>query len=465
MDSIKYDPDSANRTEVPRVLLVAMSATQSQEILRFATVALKNTTWNLAYLAIGDPKRHDLGPVESLRKSTSRLAVLDWRGPQVTSSSPSKTSGTLRALSRRIVSDYLESSKVRTLFSENEFDLVILCTDGVTGPLKIIARANSLGIPSLILPWAHTSKGATYAALIEGPEMRRVETFMEHLLARAFPRWVESFESFRFFRLPPKEIIYRELVGLTVPNPWTLNGGKATIALVDSELMLRNYLHEGVPLEKIRVVGSLIQDELSQLQVLIQMRSNLIKGGGKPQSSTRKLRVLVAFPPSYLPAREKYSEFQTYEDLISNWILSVESRDVSTPTYQAHPHTDKADLATIEAFVDLSTRPIFQLVSECDVLITTDSSIIKAAILLEKPVINYDAYGWTAPLYDEVRGVMGARTLRDVESRLHQLSDANTYEEMCSELAATSSDWGRVDGNAWRRIRAEIELLLFRTKG
>jgi hypothetical protein len=284
-----------------------------------------------------------------------------------------------------------------------------------------------------------------------------IRGFVKTVLAGLFPHWVERFGSERFFRLPPAEVIYQEAMGTAVPLPWTVNGGKATIALVDSQFMLRNYVEEGVSPGKIRLTGSIGHDAIYDLW----RSSNLANSQGDFSKLGRgPMTAVISFPPSYFPERHDYSEFSSYQELISNWVLAIKSHPNLSAIFQAHPQTSAADLDTISRFVDLSTRPIREIIAECDLLITTDSSIIKTAILLKKPVINYDAYGWGAGLFEEITAVIKASTIRELREEIGQLMQTQTYAEMVFSLEVESANWGMLDGKAWKRTRAELEILM-----
>lgn len=455
MEPTGHDSASSPTPQMHKILVVGMSSTQSHEILRFVRRALDDTDWEIIYLALEDSSRHDLEAAETLAREAHNLEILDWRTSSIPGAQHLRGFGIV-SIFRRITKDYAEAERVKNLVANRKINLVVVCQDGLGGPLRLIAEANRAGVPSIIIPFAYEPKGATYKSLLGGPSMKRVHSRLDHVVALAFPRWVDNFESERYFRLPILEILYRELVGLSVPNPWTVNGGRATIALVDSLSMSRNYREGGVTGEKIRTVGALMHDELFTLQLRTQGSTEPY---GEAKNPSRFLNVFVALPASFFPSRQEHSEFKTYRDLICNWASAIASNPSVQVVWQAHPQTAAEDAATIEEIVSLSRKSVFELIAECDVLITTDSSIIKAAIVLRKPVINYDAYGWDAPLFMEVRPLIRVSTLEDLQARVRDLENPRFYGKVVSELDSVASDWGQIDGKAWSRIRGEIETL------
>jgi hypothetical protein len=437
--------------------MVGMSTAQSRELLNLAKRALDDTNWAFTYLALGNQSGHIINDVAEAFETKKGQKILDWRIDNDSSSLNTLANVSLKSIKRRISNDFSQARRIKKLFFEYKFDLVIVCQDGVGGPLKILAEAHNLRVPSVIVPFGHEPKGATFSTLSQAPTMIPIRGFIVNVLAGLFPRWVEQFGSERYFRLPPTEVIYHEFMGTSVPLPWTVNGGRATIALVDSQFMLKNYIAEGVPPEKIRLTGSIGHDaiyDLWRLSSLAKTKGDFSELGRGP------VNVVVSFPPSYFPERQDYSEFSSYEELVSNWVQAIESYSTLSTVFQAHPQTSAADLETISKFVDLSTSPIRELIAECDLLITTDSSIIKTALLLQKPVINYDAYGWGAALFEEITAVLQASTIRELREKIGQLMQTQKYAEVVLGLQAESANWGMLDGKAWERTKVELESLM-----
>lgn len=440
--------------KAPRILMVGMSTAQSRELLDLAKRALEETSWTFTYLALGNQRGHIIDDVVEAFTTKHGQKILDWRINADPSDLSTPPNVSLKSINQRISKDFSHARWVKKLFCEYKFDLVIVCQDGVGGPIRILAEAHKIGIPSIIVPFGHEPRGATFASLAHSPSMIPIRGFMNLILASLLPHWVEQFGSERYFRLPPMEILYHEIMGTSVPNPWTVNGGKATVALVDSQFMFRNYIAEGVPPKKLRLTGSIGHDsiyELWGLSKFAKTHSDLSKFGRSP------VNVVVSFPPSYFPERQQHSEFSSYKDLILNWVQAIESNSSLSPVFQAHPQTSADDLDAISKLVELSTRPIRELIAECDLLITTDSSIIKTAILLRKPVINYDAYGWGASLFDEITAVIQASTICELRDEIRQLMQTQTYAEMVISLEVESANWGMLDGKAWERTRFELE--------
>lgn len=443
----------ANLSRDPRILLAASSNTHSREILRLAKKIAAEGLWKISFLALGDAYWTGAESLKRFARETQNAELLDFRLPEPTGQPPTWSSSTLSRLVIFLVTSWKDFRRAKVLFKGRKFQLLVVCEDGLGGPLRIISEALKSGTMVTILPYEYSTKEARFRALADSPVISEVTTLRHKLIARFFPKWVATFFGRNYIRLPIKDIFYHELFGLSVPDPWTVHGGRASVLLAESEQMLSHYLSEGVPAEKIRETGSISQDEIFEA---LQNSARNHSADSIVMQSDKRTRVVVSFPPSYFPSRKGKSEFSNYRELVENWVKLLESIPSVDVRYQAHPNTSIEDINLIKQFVALDNRKISELIAEGDLLITSYSSVIRIAITCQKPVINYDAYSFEYPDYLGVSGVFHASNYLQLSELVSRLLEPDFYKKAVLSLSAISQDWGKVDGLAWSRIRAAI---------
>ncbi|HAU0491499.1 TPA: hypothetical protein JBG21_14710, partial [Legionella pneumophila] len=114
-----------------------------------------------------------------------------------------------------------------------------------------------------------------------------------------------------------------------------------------------------------------------------------------------------AFPGNYITDRKEFCEFKSYNDLVDYWISALKNLPNVKLLFQAHPAVTQEQRKYIESKgITLLTDDITKLITECDLLITSVSSVIRLAIVCKKPVINYDVYHFNYPDYLSAPGVI-----------------------------------------------------------
>jgi hypothetical protein len=434
-------------------MLVANSTTQSRELLRFAQRSVAEQNWDITFVLTGSTTWSGAQDIKEFAEKYCLRNVVDWRQPPTLDRVKKNFGSKLQSVIKFVVSHKAEKQKYRTHFEENRYSLLLVCEDGLGGPIPLLAEARKRNIPSAILPYEYSTKESIFKSLSPTSEIRKVRGVLEWTVSMLFPSWVEDFSGEKYLRLSPAQILYREITGLSIPRPWTVHGGHASLLLAESDFMKNHYLREGVPHDKIRKTGSLVHDELAKIKI---SRTDFRK---KTKSHPEMMRVAVSLPPSYFPSLNKAVEFPTYSDLIIAWVKVMSGQKGITVTYQAHPHTNSSDLEIICELVELSDEPIVEIISDCDLLITSYSSIIRMALVLGKPVINFDVYGFDFPDYKNVTGVTEISRMKDLDKSISEILEAATYPQLTKVLSERAGEWGWLDGNSWPRVQSSLEQL------
>lgn len=312
-------------------------------------------------------------------------------------------------------------------FAERPSGLIV-GEDGVGGPLLWIAAAVKQGVSVYVVPYEFSGRKQIDNAILPEIEDHAVKGLGSWLFGLAHPRWLGWVDGRFVFRLPLRYAKAYEEAGIAPPLPWTVHGGRGTTLLSESPRMTRHYRREGLPARKIVEVGSLALDDLARELTKAPKRGD-------------KLRLLCALPPDYTVQRGP----MPYADLISRWVS--ETNKHGTVTLQAHPAA-RALLASMGYQTD--TRDITALIANCDVLVTSVSSIIRLALAAGKPVLNFDCYRFD---YEDYRDAAGCVTVTDeaeFKTTLKQM--VRNFSRFGTAAVSDSSRWGALDGKAGERI-------------
>jgi|CXWL01.1.fsa_nt_gi hypothetical protein len=301
-------------------------------------------------------------------------------------------------------------------------DTLVVGEDGLGGPYQLIDVVKRQGGRVVVVPYEYSGR----------------KQLMRHLaIFEPEPdidgRWIRDGR----LRLPAPIIRAIESSGVSLPTPWTVHGGQADALLAESPRMVEHYHHEGIATDKIVLTGSLSHDDLKQ-----HLDAAMPPGN--------RLRVLCAFPPDYcgLPAQ--------YDELINRWTALMRQPGVDV-VYQGHPSAI-ASIRLNPCAPDLAPNDIVRLIANCDVLVTSVSSIIRLALLAGKPVLNFDFYKFD---YDDYRDTLGVTTVADwaaFEAAYRALISREGYGRQRDDARSEASRWGLLDGRCGCRIADALKL-------
>jgi hypothetical protein len=444
---------------ISNVAIICQSATQFKELKKMAIRMNSSTRYRLLFVADGQIAQSLTEQISKFCQEyqipfldlSHRKARHEYTGCGIVSR--------LRARARDLVWSY---RKPRLLMSYWEMDCLIVGEDGLGGPIELIAFARKKGVPTVIVPYEYSSRKQIIESLRSLTADSNVQTLLARLVARFFPKWVTLYEGKRWLRLNPLEVIYMELKGALVENPWTVHGGSADLLLAESEQMKLHYLGEGVREEKILLTGSLVGDEIFEQEK--KLTPNFLSANSDENRTTpRPLKILCAFPPSYVDERVGICKYQSFSHLIGDWILALESLPNAVVTYQGHPNLSAKDRQIIEEYVHLSNKDVTELIYNCDLLVTSVSSIIRTAIQCSKPVVNYDVYEFDYPDYKDVSSVYYVNELEELREVLQRLTSTfDSYLAAVQDASINRNIWGVIDGKSWQRIDNAVSGLILK---
>lgn len=347
----------------------------------------------------------------------------------------------------------------KQLYEQLQPDLVIFGQEfpGSINAL-LIKLSNRDGVPTLIIPFAVGTTKEMVESLSDKPDYEADRSLMNRLAARLYPHWVNYYAGKALLRLPGRNILILEALGLAPEHPWLPNNSRATCIAVESPEMERYYRRMRFPDSQLRLTGAAYDDRIAaDMQRLPEVKQKLCR---QLRLDPAKPILVCAWPTDQFGSRFIPLEFSNYEQLCQAWAkaLALVARltDFSV-VIRPHPVTDPDFLAGIlrpyrlhQRVTDIDT---LELVPISDLFIACVSSTLRWAISCGIPAINYDCYDYGYTDFDSARGVFSVKKYGDFARVLQQLTeDPAAYAAARQEQQAGAADWGMHDGKSMQRI-------------
>lgn len=322
----------------------------------------------------------------------------------------------------------------------------------------LIKLCNRDGVPTLIIPFAVGTTKEMVESLSDKRDYEVDQSVMNKLAALLYPHWVNYYAGKALLRLPGRNIMVLEALGLAPEHPWLPNNSKATCIAVENPEMERYYRRMRFPDNQLRLTGAAYDDRIAAaMQRLPEVKQKFCR---QLRLDPAKPILVCAWPTDQFGSRFIPLEFNNYEQLCQAWAktLALVARltDFSV-VIRPHPVTDPDFLTGIlrpyrlhQRVTDIDT---LELVPISDLFIACVSSTLRWAISCGIPAINYDCYDYGYTDFDSARGVFSVKKYGDFTRVLQQLTeDPTAYAAAKHAQQACAADWGVHDGKSMQRI-------------
>ena len=357
-------------------------------------------------------------------------------------------------------------SRLGHLLDRTRPKAVVVGQEYVGSELSLLVRsAQERWIPSVIIPYAmfNLEEFAGYAARCA--ELNAHVGFGNRLVARYHSKWVHGDQDGNaLLRLEAGRALALEHMGLAGRTPWVPCSGPIDKLLVDSQRTYDAFEHLGIERSRIEITGSMVQDQLASTSAKrVDVRTGLF---AEHRLNRSKPLILCAWPPNSTTwAKAPPMGFRNYAGLAEFWaqcLAELRRAALAEVIVKPHPKTLATEYAAAQKYgLAVSNRDTAELLVAADALVTTASSVTAWAIMLARPVIDFDCYGFNYKDFVGVPGVVSVSNAADFKSVLTRLaSDSRWRQQLSDEMAAVSEDWGRLDGLATQRIARELQRLI-----
>lgn len=274
------------------------------------------------------------------------------------------------------------------LFDDLSPDIVLSWGDrhtDIEAPVLIAAKQRNIKI---LLPYVTLSsfRGLLWSRRLNG-QPKRWTPFSVYRLVANFSLSAMIREGY-FHQEPHVLSALRKLGGLS-NDPWIIGCGLSDIVCVDSETTSKRYSSEGVPREKLRLVGSPDFDELYKG---IESKSALRKRIVEKYDLNAENKIIVIALPQF--AEQGVLDWNGHW-LEIKYILGQLARTGLSIIVSLHPRAEyeKYTFLEKEFGVCLSVEPLKNILPIADAFVSVNSSTLVWAILCGVKPFMLDFYG------------------------------------------------------------------------
>jgi glycosyltransferase involved in cell wall biosynthesis len=333
-------------------------------------------------------------------------------------------------------------SLARAAIDRHRPSAVVVIQDTLLLERFVVREANRRGIPTLVVQWAFSYAQAMYDRIREFQYGKGTPD------DRSLPRRVLA---------PLTRSAYRTALrafGLSFDLANSYGGGEAHLFAVMGEAFRDQFLAQGVRGKRIVVCGHPTHDTVYQRAQTVDAaeRARIRQSYDLPQDRTL---VLYATQPVLW---RKVMTREALERNVRTMAETVAGQTGCELILKLHPREDAADYAFCADLTPpvrvLTQAEMPDLIAACDLFISSSSSTVLLAMMLDRPIItvNFDE----VPHFDQFEGIGGTVHVRTHEAfaaafgRL--LADDDARAELARQRADVIARYTRFDGHAAERI-------------
>lgn len=198
--------------------------------------------------------------------------------------------------------------------------------------------------------------------------------------------------------------------------PWCLGNGLSDAVCVDSAATADRYHRDGVPREKLRIVGDVVYDKVVDVDRRREaIRAGLMERYGFDPS---KRLIVVALPQL---AEQGVLDWETHWKEM-RFLVEALTRTGQNVLVSLHPRCKSEDYAFLEKeyWCRIAQERLAEFVSAPDVFVANYSSTVIWAILCGVRVVVVDFYGLNYTFFDYLRSVVSIRDRAKLDAALQQ---------------------------------------------
>jgi len=337
---------------------------------------------------------------------------------------------------------------------------LIVISDRLLGwPVAFVKAMNLKGLPSFIIPAAFPgAPGGEAVVRQRSPHFRKafsLEPWLNRLVARAYPRWVFTYNGVPTLLYPPIESIAATCVGLIPENPWAYGGGNATRMFVENEMAQNIFAQAGTNRAKMVVTGRPTVDAIAKIMWDPGRACKAIEERYGVQSSQKIILCSVPHLKEHnlLPESEHWAEM----DYLFSCLTAVESTRVLLCLHPGCRPEEYRYLAEKYGAILCEGADIYELLPACDIYVSTYSTTVNVAMGCLKPIVIVDFYGLNYATYDGCNGVKVVRNKDELIPLLKKFAyDLEFRAEFRRLQEVEAPKWVSMDGRNTDRIVEEI---------
>lgn len=347
---------------------------------------------------------------------------------------------------------------------QNDIKLIILPEDNLfyLSPLYLSFSVLKQ-VPTIIIPFTIANTNELAETFYPLP-IYHADRLINKLVISLFPSWMMRYKDKKLV-IPIQYILAYEYLKMAPKTPWILNGNDIDALMVENKAMYQYYLQSGVQENKLKLTGSLYDDELYYYNLEKEkLRENF---NNKYTCHPDKPIILCALPPNQFQMNRPNADFTSYDELIAYLFSALQLHtDKFNVVVNPHPRSTVND-NTMSSFpnIIIASEDVTALIPISKIYIAFSSATIRMAIAAEVPVLNYDVYHYYYEDFINVLGVVEVIDKASFETSLAMMClDEAYYADLKSKQTHSASQWSMSDGKSGERILSEIKSVLLRKK-
>lgn len=335
----------------------------------------------------------------------------------------------------------LKLCEIEALYSQMQFDLIILAEENIFLSTFLYTRTAKGKIPIIVYPFTIPNpQELINASFSSWP----INSFVGRVVRLLGGRWVFSDGDRIHILLHPGRWIILFAVGGLPKSPWILNSEDSEYVLIESRRMMQLYSRLGFPERKLKLTGS-INDDI------------LFSGNSKEKIGIKERPlILVSLPPDQFPVSG--AEFESYSEMLKSVLeLYLPYKERFRFVFCKHPRLELEVEGLVNIHFEVASDSVIHLLPQAHLYIATVSATIRWAIASGVPVINYDFFRYRYDDYKGIDGVVHVFDRHTLESVLTELLlNSENYSKLKSSQVAESPFWGELDGQSGSRLSEVI---------
>ena len=332
--------------------------------------------------------------------------------------------------------------------------IVVVYSDRTAVYRTIVTFACRMNIPILVVP------SASNMSFPEGHALNKINRrslqcdgvdapFLNRILARFWPEIVYEYRGKKLLFDNAFRIVAEKLFGIYPGNPWIIGGGRLSYIAVSGKNDWQRFVKDGIEESRLVITGMAVHDTLF----------SLIKARKTVRARDGDALVVLTLPA--LPEHNMLS-WNEYLPVLEKVILEIQKFPckLMLSLHPAHAPQNYLELAK-KLKLEISSRPLFELIPDADLFICSHSSTISWAILVGVPVLNLDIFGTEFDIYDSSNGVINITGIDEISPEMKKvLEDQDYYQELVNAQFKAASAIGLMDGHAGDRLVALVQDLM-----
>jgi hypothetical protein len=342
----------------------------------------------------------------------------------------------------------------RVIHSENIAAVLVMGDRHVGWETALIKAANDRNLLTIIVPFGMSDPKSDVEIRLRLPDVKQymVSTLIEKLVGRVYPNWVKESGEHQMFFVPVGNALAAKTLGLMPDLPWTIGGGAAHRMAVESPKVLKTFLEEGIPLEKMVVTGKPSMDQIFE-RMQVSEKSGLTQELGISKGQ----KIILCSVPQL--AEHKLLSWSEHWQEIEFLFSTLTKQQGVKVVLSLHPQSNPEDYQTLadQYGAVIARRRIYDLIPNCDFLVATYSSVVVQAIGCGKPTIVVDFYGLDYTYYDDEPGVVVIKQRETLAPEVNRMiCDREYYDQMVEAQIQRGPEWVLLDGMCTDRVVEEL---------